>query len=347
MAAVAEDKDAYRAGFERFAAAQSDPVWLRERRTAAMARFVARGLPTARDEAWRHTPVAPLAKGRFVPADPAARASADALAALPLEGLRGVRVVLVNGRLSPELSSLHPGQPGVEVSSLREVLRSQPGRLESWLGCVADGRTGVFADINTAFAEDGAVVLLAPGTVLNEPIHVAHLSTGDGEPAVSYARTLVVAGPGSECRLVETFASSAASGLAHERGHRGGGRGQRPRRPLQAPAGGRLGPPRRDAGRAAGARRPFRRPLALLRGRALPQRHRRALRGGGRGLRARRPLRRRRPPRGRHPLADRARAAPLLEPASSTRGSSTGRRGESSTASWWSARARRRPTPCR
>jgi Fe-S cluster assembly protein SufD len=211
MAAVAEDKDAYRAGFERFAAVQADPAWLRERRTAAMARFVGRGLPTARDEAWRHTPVAPLAKGRFVPADPAARASADALAALPLEGLRGVRVVLVNGRLSPELSSLGPGQPGVEVASLREVLRSQPGRLESWLGCVADGRTGVFADLNTAFAGDGAVVLLAPGTVLDEPIHVAHLSAGDGEPAVYYARTLVVAGQGSECRLVETFTSSATS----------------------------------------------------------------------------------------------------------------------------------------
>jgi Fe-S cluster assembly protein SufD len=176
-----------------------------------MARFVDRGLPTARDEAWRHTPVAPLAKGRFVPADPAARAPADALAALPLEGLRGVRVVLVNGRVSPELSSLRPGQSGVEVTSLREALRSQPGRLERWLGCAADGRTGVFADLNTAFAEDGAVVLLAPGTILNEPIHVAHLSAGDGEPAVSYARTLVVAGQGSECRLVETFTSSAAS----------------------------------------------------------------------------------------------------------------------------------------
>ncbi len=67
MAAVAEEKDAYRAGFERFAAAHagSDPAWLRERRTAAVARFVEKGLPTARDEAWRHTPVAPLAKGRF------------------------------------------------------------------------------------------------------------------------------------------------------------------------------------------------------------------------------------------------------------------------------------------
>jgi Fe-S cluster assembly protein SufD len=213
MAAVAEDKDAYRAGFERFAAAHaaSDPAWLRERRTAAIARFVEHGLPTARDEAWRHTPAAPLAKGRFLPADPAARASADALAALPLEGLRGALVVLVNGRLAPELSSLDAGHPGVEVASLREVLRSRPGRVEGWLGRVADGRTGVFADLNTAFAEDGAVVFVGPGVVLKEPIHVAHVSAGDGAPTVSYARTLVVAGRGSECRLLESFTSPAAS----------------------------------------------------------------------------------------------------------------------------------------
>jgi len=213
MAAVAEDEDAYRAGFERFAAAHaaSDPAWLRARRTAAITRFVERGLPTARDEAWRHTPMAPLAKGLFLPADPAARPSADELAALPIEGLHGALFVLVNGRLSPELSSLDPGQPGVEVASLREVLRSQPGRLESWLGRVADGRTGVFADLNTAFAEDGAVVVVAPGTILKEPIQVSYLSAGDGAPAVSYARTLVVAGRGSECRVVESFSSPESS----------------------------------------------------------------------------------------------------------------------------------------
>ena len=111
-AVVAEDKDAYRASFERFAAAHaaSDPAWLRARRTAAMARFVERGLPTARDEAWRHTPAtsAPLAKGRFLPADPAAPAFAAALAALPLEGLGGARLVLVNGRLSPSTRRATP-----------------------------------------------------------------------------------------------------------------------------------------------------------------------------------------------------------------------------------------------
>jgi len=208
MAAVAEEKDAYRAGFERFATAHagSDPAWLRARRTAAVARFVEKGLPTARDEAWRHTPVAPLAKGRFEPADPAARPAPGALAALPRDGW-GPKLVFVNGRLSREHSALDPGQAGVVVVSLRDVLREAPGRLEPWLGRVADGRTGVFSDLNTAFAEDGAVVLVAPGTIVKEPILVAHVSAGDGAPTVSYVRTLVVAGRGSECRLVETFAS--------------------------------------------------------------------------------------------------------------------------------------------
>ena len=153
MNSVAEERDSYRAGFERFAVAHAqDPAWLRERRTAAFARFVERGLPTARDEGWRHTPVGPLTKTRFEPADPAARPAGPVGAALFRgEGFRGVEVVLVNGRLSPELSTPGAGQAGVEVCSLREVLREAPGRLEPWLGGVADGRTGVFADLNAAF----------------------------------------------------------------------------------------------------------------------------------------------------------------------------------------------------
>ena len=212
MTAVAEDKDGYRTSFERFAAAHAkDPVWLRERRTAAIARFVERGLPTAREETWRHTPVAPLVRGRFEPADPAARPAPEAVAALPREGLRGPQVVFVNGRFSAELSVPGNGQAGVEVLSLRELLRQAPGRLEPWLGRVADGQTGVFADLNTAFAEDGAVVLVAPGTRVPEPVHVAHLGAGSGAPSVAYVRTLVVAGTGSELSLVESFASPAGS----------------------------------------------------------------------------------------------------------------------------------------
>jgi Fe-S cluster assembly protein SufD len=208
MAAVAEETDVYRAAFERLAAGRdgSEPAWLRERRAAAIGRFAEKGLPRPKDEAWRHTPVAPLTKGRFEPADPTVRLSAGALGPVPRDGC-GAFVVLVNGRLSREHSALDAGQPGVVVAGLRDLLHEAPDRLEPWLGRVADGATGVFSDLNTAFAEDGAVVLVAPGTKVAAPIVVVQLGAGDGAPTVSYARTLVVAGRGSECRVVEVLSS--------------------------------------------------------------------------------------------------------------------------------------------
>jgi len=210
MTAVSEERDAYRAGFERFAlspAAASEPAWLRERRTAAFARFVETGFPTPRDEAWRHTPVAPLTRTRFEPADPDARPVDDVLRLLPRDGGSAARLVLVNGVVSRERSQGGP-PAGVELLGLRDALALRPASVEPWLGRLAAGSTGVFSQLNTALAADAAVVLVAPGSVLEEAIRIEHV--GAGAPGtVAHTRTLVVAGRGSECRIVESYVSPA------------------------------------------------------------------------------------------------------------------------------------------
>ncbi len=208
MSVVSAEKDAYRAGFERFALsaqAASEPAWLRERRTAAFARYVEAGLPSPRDEAWRHTPVAPLTRGRFEPADAAARPDPELLASLP--DAAGPRLVLVNGRLSPELSRLEAVPAGVSATSLKQALAARPASLEPWLGRLAGG---AFAELNSALAGDTAVVLIAPGAVVDAPIRVEHVAAGPSGSA-AYSRTLVVAGRGSESRIVEVFVSGAGS----------------------------------------------------------------------------------------------------------------------------------------
>ena len=79
MSAVVEDKDALRSSFERFAAAHaaSDPAWLRDRRTAAFARYVEKGLPGPRDE-----PVRPRLREAL--AQPQQRVDGRAQDALPV-----------------------------------------------------------------------------------------------------------------------------------------------------------------------------------------------------------------------------------------------------------------------
>ena len=203
MMAVAEETDLYRASFERFAKGRSaEPAWLRALRAAALARFSERGFPTTRDEDWRQTSVAPIARTAFRPA----QAGENGVVALKEEAFPSPRAVFLNGRFSPELSTPGSRLPaGVEVRSLRETLSRDAERLEPHLTRIASDSANVFASLNAAFFEDGAVVFLAPGAVVEEPIQLVFLSASDSQPLVSYPRSLIVAGRGSQARIVESY----------------------------------------------------------------------------------------------------------------------------------------------
>jgi len=205
MGAVSEEKDTYRVGFERFAlskTAASEPSWLRERRTAAFAAFVESGLPTQRDEAWRHTPIAPLVRARPEAADPEARPAAAVLDRLVRA--EGPRLSFVNGALSRELSELGP-RAGVELLCLKDALAKHSALVEASLGRVAH-EGSAFAALNAALAHDAAVVLIAPGAAPERAIRIEHVGAG-AAPAVAYERTLIVAGAGSRSRIVESYVS--------------------------------------------------------------------------------------------------------------------------------------------
>ena len=58
--------DAFRAAFEERAAV-AGPSWLGALRRSAFDRFAATGLPTTRDEDWKYTSLAPLARTSFRP----------------------------------------------------------------------------------------------------------------------------------------------------------------------------------------------------------------------------------------------------------------------------------------
>ena len=212
MTPLAQETDLYRADFEALAArrASAEPGWLARRREEAMGRFEKRGFPTTRDEEWRFTSVAPIARTAFrraVPG-PGVRGRAADVAALSLDHVfDGRQIVFVDGRHAPGLSSIE-AEDGLEIRSLADVLARQPDRLEPHLGRLAGGRSSSFADLNAAFVEDGAFVSIPPGLVTDRPIHLVFLSSGAGipDPVVSHPRTLVLAGRASQATIVESYA---------------------------------------------------------------------------------------------------------------------------------------------
>jgi Fe-S cluster assembly protein SufD len=207
---VAAETDVYRALFERRRAALrgTEPAWLSGLRREAMERFEAMGFPTTRDEAWKYTSVAPIVRTAF---EPAARGRFDGRSLAPFR-LRGAReIVFVNGHHEPELS--RGGSDGVVVMGLREALDREADRLQPHLGRQLGEGATAFAWLNTALFDDGAVVVIPPGHAAAEPVHLLYCSTADGPPAVAHPRTLILAGARSQAAVVETWAG--ADGAAY------------------------------------------------------------------------------------------------------------------------------------
>ncbi len=183
-----------------------DPGWLTEIRRSGMERFREMGFPTVRDEAWKYTNVAPIRRVPFNPAPESGPTPAPLLTDTLAER-EEIQIVFVNGRYSPALSSAAPRPEGLEVKSLKEVLRERPEWAEPHLGrIVRDGNA--FAAINAAFLDDGAFVRLPARTAIERPIHLVFLSEPVFGPTVSHPRNLVIAEPGSQAALVETYAGT-------------------------------------------------------------------------------------------------------------------------------------------
>jgi len=192
-----------------------EPAPVKALRRLGIERFAALGFPTLRQEDWRFTNVAPIARGTFVrpQTDPEA-ADPARLAVLDFGDLAtSARLVFVDGRFSAKLSQTPENTElpaGTVVTSLAEALERTPDMVLPWLGQLARvgaGNNHPFVALNTAFLRDGACVLVPRGAVIEKPIHLLFLSSGGpgGEATFSFPRNLIVAGENSQVTVVETY----------------------------------------------------------------------------------------------------------------------------------------------
>jgi Fe-S cluster assembly protein SufD len=213
---VAEAQDLYLAQFDALTQAEDTasmppPVWVRDMRRHAFAHFRKEGFPTTRDEEFRATPVAPITDTAFEPAGASipSQLPASIHEHCTIPGLTtAADVVFVNGRFAESLSSIGTLPKGVRVDSLATVLAKEPGLVEPYLNRVIAFPTQGFTALNTAFVQDGAVVILPDNAVLEAPVHLVYVSLGGSTPFVAHPRTLIVTGRNSQGRVIESFVGS-------------------------------------------------------------------------------------------------------------------------------------------
>jgi Fe-S cluster assembly protein SufD len=199
--------------FEWFEGHARQPAWVFPLRKAGMARFAELGYPTLRDEDWRFTNVAPIAKLPFRPALEAGthEVTAADVADLVFGKIPARRLVFLNGHYAPHLSAPGPEQAGVVVTSLAAALARDAGLIERQLAAQGPGSNDAFSALNTAFFRDGAFIHLREGRALPEPIHLLFISTAKEPGTAIHPRNLIVAEKGSRLTVLESYVSVATA----------------------------------------------------------------------------------------------------------------------------------------
>lgn len=187
----------------------ADNASVRKLRDDAIAGFAARGLPHRRIEEWKYTDLRAAMPQAFEPASGAGQKPVDLAAALgPLAEIGGLRMVFINGRLSPKHSSIKHLPKGVELVSLAEALEAAPEWLSAALGQSKSGEGEIVTLLNTAFATDGVALRITKGARVEEPVHLVHVAAND-TPESSALRNVVIVEEGAEASVIETYVSAS------------------------------------------------------------------------------------------------------------------------------------------
>jgi Fe-S cluster assembly protein SufD len=188
----------------------SHESWVRVMRKCALDRFFKQGIPTTRNEAWKYTDIRKYTDrlGAFSVEKPASEISVEALSEFYFENLECHRVVIVDGRVSPELSSLNTLPAGVRVESMARMLAEEAHLLEPYMH--DQHLAGAFSELNAAIMRDGIYIDIPDGIVVEKPLHLFFLSHGQDENSI-HIRNLIIAGEYSQATVIEHFGSLGES----------------------------------------------------------------------------------------------------------------------------------------
>ena len=198
--------------FENFAstATADSPDWLEPIRRTAMDRFARTGFPTARDEEWRFTPLAPIVRRSW---RAAAGANEDLTPAQVDPFVFGhpewCRLVFVNGEHVPGLSFAGSLPDGVIATSLSEALRNGGDLLQRHFARYARIEENPFTALNTALFRDGGLVHVPAGVDLSLPINLVFLTTREADGTVIHPRNLIVVERNARASVIESYVTLA------------------------------------------------------------------------------------------------------------------------------------------
>jgi Fe-S cluster assembly protein SufD len=169
-----------------------------------LARIIARGFPSRREEAWKYTDVSFLEKSTFDwPAD------YKSLSPVVNELIRvrsqdNILFVFINGQFAPEFSSVPELPGGIIANSLRQAVKTQGSLLAPFLFKDIDSKNYPFACLNAAMLSDGLFLYVPLSIELEKPVHILSIAAGQPQ-CMAHPRHIVILENNSKITLTEEY----------------------------------------------------------------------------------------------------------------------------------------------
>ncbi|MBA2704483.1 MAG: Fe-S cluster assembly protein SufD [Blastocatellia bacterium] len=187
---------------------------LSQLRQGAMARFVELGFPSVKEEEWKYTNVAAIARADFQPLVsselvPSSQPELEQCVAVPETSAS--QLVFVDGALRSDLSALAGLPHQVVAIDLGQAMADErySDIVRTHLARQADYVVNGFTALNTAFIDHGAFLYIPKGVIVEAPIHLLFIAKS--ERIANFPRVLVIAGENSTATIIENYVSGPAS----------------------------------------------------------------------------------------------------------------------------------------
>ena len=190
---------------------ESSPTvaWLELVRSSAMDRFEQLGFPSVREEDWKYTNLATLAKEEFVPVTSGQSAGkpAHSKEGLAYPETAEAHLVVVDGFLREDLSNKTGLGDVIAVDLLSAAEDARYNKLvRKYLARNAGYHNNGLTALNTAFLQSGVFLWIPKNVKLERPLQITFVA--DAENGASFPRLLVVAEENSSATVIESFAST-------------------------------------------------------------------------------------------------------------------------------------------
>ena len=185
-------QDTFRSDFETNDLCNTE--WLKEQREKCFEKFIELGFPDNRIEEWKYTNIKKIANEEYRISKNQEKLNISEFTKYE------PRIVLVNGRISKEMSSF---PEKIEILPLIEAIENGILKREIF----EDNRMeeNPFWALNTAFMNSGLYLRIPNGIQITEPVLIINIANSDETPTICHPRNIIEVEKGGKLSVMEHY----------------------------------------------------------------------------------------------------------------------------------------------